>query len=153
MKGGRGTVDKVNKALANFNEGSGFNCAQSVIEVFGPDLGLNSDLSLKVAGVFGGGIGKSGETCGAVTGALMVLGLVYGVTDMDDRDAMQDATSMAKKFMDQFSSAHGSVKCKELLGLDISTDEGLEQIKERKLAVKLCSGYISDAVRILENLL
>lgn len=55
----------------------GFNCSQIVLSSFAEDLGLDSEMANKVATCFGGGMG-SGDTCGAVTGALMVLGLKYG---------------------------------------------------------------------------
>ena len=64
------------KALSYFN--NSFNCAQSVITSFSPELGLSEDDCLKVSCAFGAGMGKQQHTCGAVSGALMVLGLKFG---------------------------------------------------------------------------
>jgi len=146
-------MKKVDDALAYFNQGNGFNCAQSVLTVFGPDLGLSREMSLKVSSLFGGGIGRSGETCGAVTGALMALGLKYGVTEMEEREAIKNATGVARDFLQRFSEVNGSVKCKELLGFDINSEEGLAQIKDQQLAKTACSGFIKDAVEILDEFL
>ena len=60
-------------ALSRFSEG--FSCSQSVLAAFAPELGLDADAALRVSAAFGGGMGRLGDTCGAVTGALMVLGL------------------------------------------------------------------------------
>ncbi|MHA2216743.1 MAG: C-GCAxxG-C-C family protein [Candidatus Hodarchaeales archaeon] len=54
------------------------NCAQAIISVYGEYLGADHDTCLKIASVFGGGINRTGNMCGAVTGALMVIGLKYG---------------------------------------------------------------------------
>ena len=146
-------MQKVEAALANFNQGNGFNCSQSVLEVFSSDLGLDSEIAYKVSGLFGGGIGKTGETCGAVTGALMALGLKYGSTELEDKVGRQKAAAVAQQFIEQFKIRNGSLKCKELLGIDISTDKGLEEIKEKRMAVSHCTALISDAVVIVEDLI
>lgn len=69
-------MNQSERAVACFKEG--FSCSQAVFSTFAPQLGLECELALKVAGLFGGGMGRLGEVCGAVTGALMALGLKYG---------------------------------------------------------------------------
>jgi C_GCAxxG_C_C family probable redox protein len=70
--------DKHAQALENFK--NGYNCAQSVLSVLAPDLGLHQDTAMKLSSPFGSGIAYMQETCGAVTGALMAIGLKYGKT-------------------------------------------------------------------------
>jgi C_GCAxxG_C_C family probable redox protein len=72
-------VTRIKAANELFNRG--YNCAQALLATFGVDLGLNRDMELKIASPFGGGISHMGETCGAVTGALMIIGLKYGMTE------------------------------------------------------------------------
>ncbi len=69
---------------------AGYNCAQSVLFAFGPDLGLDGETSLKLATGFGAGMGRRGEVCGAVTGGILALGLKYGRGGRQDRQATEE---------------------------------------------------------------
>ena len=69
-------MSKVDSVLSGFSDD--LDCAQALVSTYGPELGLDRETAIKVADAFTGGIGRTGETCGAVTGALMVLGLKYG---------------------------------------------------------------------------
>jgi C_GCAxxG_C_C family probable redox protein len=69
-------MDKVDSAVSSFKEG--FNCSQSVFSTYSRLFGLNHEVALKIAQGFGGGFARMGQTCGAVTGAFMVIGLKYG---------------------------------------------------------------------------
>ena len=93
----------------------GYNCAQSVAVAFCDVTGLSEDLSAKMASSFGGGMGRMREVCGAVSGMLMVLGLVYGYdTPGDDaakRAQYQDVQRLAQVFREQC----GSIICREIL--------------------------------------
>ena len=66
-------MSKAEVAVDCFEEG--FNCSQAVVSAFAPELGLDRETALRVAAAFGGGMGRTGETCGAVSGALMVIGM------------------------------------------------------------------------------
>jgi C_GCAxxG_C_C family probable redox protein len=140
-------------ALALFKEGGGFNCAQAVLAAIAPRFNLDRETACKVAGAFGGGIGRSGAACGAVTGALMAIGLRYGMTEIEDQDGKIKTYERAGEFLARFKGKHGVLNCKELLGVDISTPEGLKQIKERKMGATHCTGFIRDAVAILEEII
>ena len=65
-------MNNIQNAVDKFQ--AGFNCSQAILEAYGPDCGLSPIDCLKVSSGFGGGM-RRGEVCGAVTGALMVLGL------------------------------------------------------------------------------
>lgn len=140
------------KALEYYCEGGGFNCAHSVLLAFAPEFGMKQDMA-RVAAVFGGGVARSGETCGAVTGALMVLGLKHGMIDAADQESKGKSYALAKELMARYKERRGTVMCKDLLGYDISTPEGMQAIKEQKLGAKLCTGIIQDAVELLEEYL
>ncbi len=131
----------------------GFNCAQSVISTFGPRLGLEPETALRLASAFGGGIAGTGETCGAVTGALMVIGLKHGMGQMKDTAAKERTKDLSRRLMGEFTLLYGSVKCREILGCDVSEPGGLEQARSRGLLQSLCPGFVEGAVKILEEIL
>ena len=140
------------KAVYYFN--NKFNCSQSVLTAFGTDLGLNEDCCLKVSCAFGGGMGRQQHVCGAVTGALMALGLKYGKAINDDDSKKIHTYSKTKELLNQFSKNHGSINCKELLnGLDMQNENDAKEIERLKFHETKCKLYVMDAVAITENLI
>ena len=141
-------MSNVEAAVTCFNEG----CfrSQAVLATYGPKLGLERDNALKIASTFGGGICLTGETCGAVTGALMVLGLKH---DLTDHEAINKSNTRAREFLDKFKARNGSTICRDLLGHDFNTPEGKAYIKEHKLNKQVCHKYVRDAVEIVEDML
>jgi C_GCAxxG_C_C family probable redox protein len=124
-----------------------------VLSSFGEELGLDRERALRVAGAFGGGIARMGETCGAVTGALMVIGLKYGKTKAKDEGARDKTYELVGEFVARFKDRHGSIVCKELLGCDLSNPEGLKIASEKGLFDTLCPQFVRDATEILEEIL
>jgi C_GCAxxG_C_C family probable redox protein len=100
---------------------------------------------------FGSGMGM-GETCGAVTGALMVIGLRQ--TTMKDRSVLsrEKTADIAHEFMEQFKARNGTALCRELLGCDVSTPEGLKAAKKAEHFKKRCPKFVADAADILDEL-
>jgi C_GCAxxG_C_C family probable redox protein len=141
----------VEAAFACYQEG--FSCAQAILAAYGPQFGLDRETALRVAGAFGAGIARMGKTCGAVTGAIMVIGLKYGKTKADDDAARERTYAVVGEFMDRFISRNRSSTCKDLLGHDLSTPEGRTAVKEKKLADTLCPKFVRDAAEILEEIL
>ncbi len=138
-------------AVATFAEG--FNCSQAVLSTLAPELGLDREAALRVAGVLGAGIARTGQTCGAVSGALMVLGLKYAQIRAEDKEAKEKAYALGREFIERFKARNGAVLCRELLGYDISTPEELQAIREKGLFTSLCPRLVADAVEIVEQLL
>jgi C_GCAxxG_C_C family probable redox protein len=144
-------LNKANLALARFEKG--FSCSQSVFSAFAPTFGLDHEVALKVAGAFGGGMGRMGETCGAVTGALMVIGLKYGHTVAEDKRAKEQVYELASEFAARFRARNeGRIMCRELLGCAIDTPEGLYAAREKGLFKVLCPKYVGDAAALVEEL-
>ncbi|MFC2123590.1 C-GCAxxG-C-C family protein [Bacteroidota bacterium] len=131
---------------------SGFNCAQSVQSSFSEELGLDRDLALKLSYGFGGGMGKLQETCGAVTGAFMALGLKHGMTEVDP-EVKEANYAKVKEFTQRFEEIHGSIKCIDLVETDLNTKEGAAYFKENDLLNEVCAKCVGDAVRIVEEML
>ena len=118
---------------------SGYNCAQSILFAYGPELGLDGETALKVATGLGGGIGRRGETCGAVTGGILVLGLKYGRGGQQDRSVAEIAHQKTRELMAAFERAQGSCSCRTLLGgCDLRTPDGQQRFKEQDLHHKVC---------------
>jgi len=113
---------------------------------------MHRDTALKVASGFCGGMGRMAETCGAVTGAFMVIGLKYGGTEVSDKDAKQKTTATVREFAKRFKARHGTIVCRKLLGCDISTDRGLQRAKDNGL-LKRCPKLVGDAAKMLEDVL
>ena len=131
----------------------GFNCSQAVVAAFAPSFGLKSDMATRLSQSFGAGMARLGETCGAVTGALMVIGLKYGKVRAGDDKAKEKTYRLARAFMDRFRKSHGSLRCKTLLGHDIGTPGGAKLIKSKGLHDTLCPVLVRSAVVALEKIL
>jgi C_GCAxxG_C_C family probable redox protein len=131
-----------------------FNCSQSVFAVFAPDFGISEDNSLKIACAFGGGMGRQQHTCGAVTGALMALGLKYGKALHDDESKKKETYVKVNEFFNEFRKVNGSVNCKDLLdGLDMKIPDDFKKIEEQKMFDTRCKKYVEDAVHIVEKMM
>lgn len=135
-------------AVARFRQD--FNCAQSVLVAFASGYGLTDEMALKISASFGGGMARSGKTCGAVTGGLMALGLKYGYTVPEGRDAMY---GIALEFMHRFEKLHGSLSCRDLLGFDVSTPENREKARQAGVFQNICPGLVHDAAEIVQAML
>jgi len=116
-------------------------------------IGLDRETTLKIACSFGAGMGAMGETCGAVTGALMVIGLKFGNVDANDKESKERTYAYVRDFMSRFIQCNGSIKCKDILDCDISTAEGLKIAKEKQLFTTLCAKFVEDSASIIEQIL
>ena len=133
-------------AFTNMTE-SKMNCAQAVLTAFCEELGLDGATALKLASGFGGGMGRGGKTCGAVTGAYMVLGLRETALC---REGVEAVYTQLKVFNQKFTEQFGSIECKELLDCDLSTSDGLAKARAKGLFTRDCPGFVRGAVEILE---
>lgn len=130
---------------------AGIDCSQVVTGQFAEVLGMEEGLLRKMAACFGGGM-QCGETCGAVTGALMVIGLKYGHSDNGDQDQKQIMLEKTGEFKRLFAQKHPSSMCRELLGHDISKPGEMEKVMEKGLLFDLCPCLVEDVIEILEKI-
>lgn len=143
-------MNHVNEALKLFEEK--YHCSQAVLAAFSEEYGLSKENALKIGGCFGSGMRK-GEVCGACTGALMVLGLKYGKSRIEDMDSKIKSDEVCDKFLDEFKRENGSYLCNTLLGCDISTKEGVQYALDNELFTKFCPKMVKSAVMITEKIL
>jgi C_GCAxxG_C_C family probable redox protein len=130
-----------------------YNCAQAIFSVYGERFGLDAGLAKKIACGFGAGVGRSGGECGAISGAILVLGLRYGMTDSSRHEDKELTYEKVRQFIELFEERHGSTNCTDLLGCDLGTDEGFNEAREKNLTVAVCEKVVADAGEILEQLL
>lgn len=140
-------MKKSQLAIENFKT---LNCAQSVLLSHAEDLKLDRTTALRIALGFGGGMAMA-ETCGAVTGAYMVLGLKANFKEKTVPEIKADTKAAVRRFNELFIAKHGSLKCKELLGVDISTPEGSVAANEKNLFNTVCTELVGSAAEILEK--
>lgn len=131
---------------------SGFNCSQAVLGVFCEELGLDLGTAYRISSGFGGGM-RRGEVCGAVTGALMALGLRYGFFIEGDTENKDKIAVLTQEFLKRFEAMNGSFICKDLLGYNSSIEEEKAIIVEKGLFDTVCPKAIIDAVTILEEMI
>lgn len=128
------------------------NCSQAVLAAFSDRLGLDPETARELARGFGGGIGRHGLTCGAVTGAVMALGCA-GRHLNDEEKAKAHVQELVREFFRRFEARHGATDCRDLLGADLSTAEGYQTAREQKLFDGNCPGFVRDAAEIVDDLL
>jgi len=129
------------------------NCAQTILTTYCEDFGLDYNIAWKLAQGFGGGMGHGGRTCGAVTGAYMIIGLSLTVDTENPRKSVETAYALIKDFNKEFISLHGSTQCKELIGCDLSTPEGEAEAHNRNVFTNICPNLVRDSARIVETIL
>lgn len=138
-------------ALEYFN--NGFSCSQSVLTSFKDQFNINENDLLKISCGFGGGMGRLQETCGAVSGAYMVIGLQYGQYNKDDKEAKEKTYELVREFNTKFKGIYKTTSCRELLGCNLLTEEGQKYYIDNNLRENVCAKCIKDSVKILNELL
>ncbi|WP_051305463.1 C-GCAxxG-C-C family protein [Desulfogranum mediterraneum] len=137
---------KISTAIEHLK--AGCSCSESVLLTYGPQLGLEQKLAVKIASGFGGGMGM-GATCGAVTASIMVIGLQHGPASGAERAVRALSSEYVGSFVELFTRRNGSVCCRDLTGgLDPSTAEGRQQIREQGRV----EDVVAEAIRTLEQL-
>ena len=144
--------DHASIALEKFS--SGYNCAQAVLYAYCDELGVGRDTALRLACGFGGGMARRQETCGAVSGGVLAIGLKHGRGEGQERAVTDETYAKVRELISRFQAAHGSHVCKVLLeGCDLTTPEGQARFKETGLMDRTCKPCVATVVAALEDLL
>jgi len=144
-------MTKSDEAVAGFK--GGFSCTQAVLSTFSEELGMDRETGCKVASGFGGGVGRTGNICGAVTGALMVIGLKYGKAVPETCAEREKTYELVRMFIREYKALHGSVNCTDLLGYDLSDPVAHAEAQEKRIAGQKCPKLVDDAVLVLEKII
>jgi C_GCAxxG_C_C family probable redox protein len=144
-------MGRMETVVSLFNQG--FNCAQALLAVYGVELGLKQETALKIASAFGGGMGRMGETCGAVTGAFMIIGLKHSTVMPNERER-REVYRLVERFVERFkaSNKYNSILCNELLGFDIGSKKELDN-DNRRIIKERCPEYVRNAAQIIEEMI
>lgn len=136
---------------ADLHQNGGMTCSQAILTVFGPAVGLHAEQA-KVLGrsLCGINIGKFG-VCGYLNGAALLLGMSRD--QAEESSARSATTASVDALCQRFKTKNGHLRCKNLVGADMSTPEGKKAIQENNLIAKHCYGYGRDVAAILDELL
>jgi C_GCAxxG_C_C family probable redox protein len=135
-------------AIQRFN--GKYSCSQAVFSAFAPRYGLSDEMAIKIPAALGGGLSRQGHVCGAVNGALMVLGLARGKIDPQEKEALYQ---LGAEFIERFEALHASVTCRELIGYDLSLPQEAQAAKEAEVSKAVCPAFVRSAAEILDDLL
>lgn len=138
-----------NKAVERFN--NSYNCAQSVISVYTKFLKIDKDTALNISSGFGAGMGRLQKTCGAVTAAYMVFGLLSSQENLDIGSKKAKTYSMIQKFHQNFIKIHKTTDCKDLINCDLNTEEGQACFKNENLKKEVCEICIRDSIKLINE--
>jgi len=136
-------------AVETFRDG--INCTQAILAAWGSRHGLDRDTAMKLGGAFGSGM-NMGETCGAVTGALMIIGLRHAKVSKAGFLSRDRTERETLEFIERFKTRNGTVSCKELLGCDLGTPEGRTAARRDRSFKTRCPNFVRDAAEILEEM-
>lgn len=125
----------------------GHNCAESVLRVFAEDRG-REDL-IRLATGFGGGMGRDGDQCGALSGAVLAIGLLMGRDDPEDREAKERCYDAVREVRRRFREACGRTDCRDLTGVDLTTEAGRQRLEDEGLVTSVCRGAVWEAASIV----
>src|SRR4030043_316332 len=129
-------MNRVEKTV-DLHKNGGLSCSQAILTVYGEQYGIDTDTAKMLGRPWAGGIGHQALTCGYLTGAVLVLALA--LNNKDERQSRNDLDKAIQNLFSRFKERHGgATMCKELLGADLTTEEGLKKILEEKLVAKYC---------------
>jgi C_GCAxxG_C_C family probable redox protein len=127
-------------------------CSQAIFSTYSEKFDIDPEIALSLSAGFGGGM-CMGKTCGAVTGAIMVLGLAFGGHESETSAGRKNIKEAIIKFTDRYKDLNGSTECNELLSVDISTPEGFKVAMDKNLFKTICPKFIKDSVTIIEEIM
>ena len=140
-------IDRI-KARAAERFTAGYNCAQSVFCAWAPEFGVDEETAIKTAAAFGGGIARTGNVCGALTGALMALGMKRSPAEASPEIKAANY-ARAQALMAAFSARCGAATCRDLTGCDLATKEGSALFASKNLGRTLCPKLVETGVELV----
>ncbi|MCS7123925.1 MAG: C-GCAxxG-C-C family protein [Candidatus Bathyarchaeota archaeon] len=137
----------VEKAVSIFMEG--YLCAEAVLKTFAETQKIKCRNIPKIATGFGGGMGRTGFVCGALTGAVMAISLKYGRNTPSEAESYEKCSARIQQLFKGFNETFGSVFCRDLTDCDLTTEEGRQKFKEQQIKEKKCTRYVEKSMKML----
>ncbi len=144
-------MSKIERAVSLFNEG--FACSQAILATYGEEYGLARETSFRLGEGFAGGMGGLELTCGAVTGAFMVIGLKHGRTRASDRRAKVKTAKLVREFVKRFEARHETLVCSKLLSQDKASSRARWFSFRGSRSAVVCPKVVQTAAEIIEEIL
>lgn len=133
---------------------NGFNCAQSIIHAFAKEAGIqNEEELLLMTSTLGGGIGRNGFVCGAITGSALIIGKLFGNKEPDDFQSREIAYEFLNSLIDEFKQIHGGIMCGELISVNMRDKNELAQARENGVFQTKCPEFLFTAGKILDDII
>jgi C_GCAxxG_C_C family probable redox protein len=146
-------IEKISEEIVADLFKQGIDCSQIILGYYAEKIGISDEAAIKISSAFGGGMWR-GRTCGAVTGALMALGMKYGYNEPIAPEEKGVFLAKCAKFEQKFSTENGSVICKDiLLGYDLSKPEDMEKVLEKELFFTICTKLVCSTCKILDEII
>ncbi len=143
-------MQRTQEAVEKFR--NGYACSQAILSAYATHCGLCDKDALKISSGFAAGM-RMGNTCGAVTGAYMVLGMHAAGEQSERVEDRTEVYDLIEAFSTEFEKRNGCLNCKDLIGCDLSKPEGFLEAKEQNLFKEKCPKFVQDASEILEELI
>ena len=128
-------------------------CAQSIMAVYGPEVGLSIEQSLQIGSSLGGGIGYQQHICGAINAGAIIIGLKHGNSVHGDMEKKNRAIKLAGDFVLECQQILGNIQCSELIKLDLNNAEEVSKANADGLFDRVCNNAILKCAEILEKYL
>ena len=141
-------TDPIKTAQDRFAQG--FSCSQAVFSAYASRFGIDYETALKLASPFGGGVARQGYVCGAVTGALMALGLQTGSASLE---AKNEAYKIPEEFVKRFEDQYGTILCRQLIKYDLSKPDELQAARESGVFKSKCPEIVKEAAELVSKFL
>mgnify|MGYP001552528859 CR=1 FL=1 len=132
---------------------NGFNCAQAVLFSLKKQTGLSEDDSVRLATGFGAGMGRTQHVCGAISGGILALNVLYGRGLDEDKERQEDVYRKIRDLIHRFEEMNNTIICNELLeGCDLQSEEGQNRFHSQNMAER-CHGFISSVIELTEEVI
>jgi C_GCAxxG_C_C family probable redox protein len=131
----------------------GYNCAQSILKAYAGDVGMNEEDAVRLASTLGGGVGRNGQICGAVSGAALIIGMKFGTIKPADFPAKEKANNKTNELLERFRAEHKSISCKELISYDLKNPTELQKARNAGVFIQKCPLFVLSAGMILESII
>jgi C_GCAxxG_C_C family probable redox protein len=127
----------------------GFDCSQVVLAYYAKELGITEKQARQIGAAFGGGMGIA-DTCGAVLGAMIVLGMKYGHCEEDKMEQKEVMNAKRAAFLKKFHQRYAGCACKQLLPYDISKPDEMQKVLDEGLLFEFCPRLVCEVIEMLE---
>lgn len=144
------SLSRSERARGLFEQGA--NCAQAVAGAFADVVGMKEEELFKLASGFGGGVGRMREVCGAVSGMVLIMNMLYGNDDISDKSAKDAHYARVQSVIKKFEAETSSIICRTLLQLaeDADTPPVSEARTKEYYQKRPCAALVELAAQILE---